>query len=112
MGLWQNRVVSRGQERSPTSPINDPVYAFGKNYEPKDVLLAAIAALQERLACVPLETLTGSRLAREYRRLFLTLEETQQVVVTSYHRPTLMPEEQWLACQRTAIAATRRRLGG
>lgn len=110
--VWHNPVMANEHGTHHTSPINDPVYAFGKDYEPKDVLLTAILGLQEHLARVPAEELTFGRLSQEYRRLFLWLEEQHHVVVTGYHRPNLMmEEEQWLRCQRSAIQAARRRLG-
>jgi hypothetical protein len=80
----------------------DPVWAFRKNYEPKEVLFEAI----NKLAEMPAESTTLDYLRNAYLGLWRSLEEKELVVVTA-HTTALMSEDQWLLCQQSAIARRR-----
>jgi len=84
----------------------DPVWAYRKNYEPKEVLFDAINRLQRRLAELPAESTTVEHLRTAYEGLWRSLEDDKLVVVTA-HTTALMSEEQWLLCQQSAVARRR-----
>jgi hypothetical protein len=84
----------------------DPVWAYRKNYEPKEVLFEAINRLQRQLAGMPPEYTTLDYLRNAYSGLWRSLEEKELVVVTA-HTTALMSEDQWLLCQQSAIARRR-----
>lgn len=84
----------------------DPVWAYRKNYEPKEVLFDAINRLQRRLAQLPEESTTVDQLRIAFEGLWRNLEDNKLVVVTA-HTTALMSEEQWLQCQKSAIARRR-----
>jgi hypothetical protein len=84
----------------------DPVWAYRKNYEPKEVLFEAINRLQRQMAELPAESTTLDFLRRAFGGLWRSLEEHQMVVVTA-HTSALMSEDQWLLCQQAAIARRR-----
>ena len=86
----------------------DPVWAFRKNYEPKEVLFEAINKLQTYLAQLPAESTTLEYLRGVYGGLWQALEDKEMVVVTA-HTSALMSEDQWLLCQQRAIARRRDR---
>jgi hypothetical protein len=86
--------------------LADPVWAYRKNYEPKEVLFDAINRLQRRLAQLPEESTTVEHLRAAFEGLWRNLEDNKLVVVTA-HTSALMSEEQWLLCQRSAIARRR-----
>gem|GEM_PF-2935439 len=88
----------------------DPVWAYRKNYEPKEVLYQAIDLLQRHLAELPEELSTLDNLRRAFNRLWIMLEVDDRVVVTA-HTSVLMSEEQWLRCQQSTIARRRVELG-
>ena len=96
-------MLSEGQ-----SPLMmaDPVWAYRKNYEPKEVLFEAINKLQQYLADLPEESTTLDFLRNAYGVLLRSLEEKELVVVTA-HTTALMSEDQWLLCQQAAIARRR-----
>jgi hypothetical protein len=85
----------------------DPVWAYRKNYEPKEVLFEAINKLQRQLAQLPAESTTVDFLREAFQRLWRSLEDNQLVVVTA-HTTALMSEDQWLLCQQTAIDRRRK----
>ncbi|HLQ33661.1 MAG TPA: hypothetical protein VK457_13315 [Chloroflexota bacterium] len=97
-----------GQGQSPLL-MADPVWAYRKNYEPKEVLFEAINKLQRQLAELPAESTTVEFLRNAYAGLWRTLEDNKLVVITA-HTTALMSEEQWLLCQQSAIARRRRDL--
>jgi len=84
----------------------DPVWAFRKNYEPKEVLFEAINKLQRQLAQLPAESTTLEFIRTSFDGLWRTLEENDLVVITA-HTSALMSEDQWLLCQQSAIARRR-----
>jgi hypothetical protein len=84
----------------------DPVWAYRKNYEPKEVLFDAINRLQRKLAKQPAESTTLDNLRTAFEGLWRNLEDSKLVVVTA-HTSALMTEEQWLLCQQSAIARRR-----
>ena len=84
----------------------DPVWAYRKNYEPKEVLFEAINRMQRQLAQLPAESTTLDMLRSAFDGLWRSLEEKQLVVVTA-HTSALMSEDQWLLCQQSAIARRR-----
>ena len=84
----------------------DPVWAYRKNYEPKEVLFEAINRMQKKLAAMPAESTTVDHLRAAFEGLWRALEESEMVVVTA-HTSALMTEEQWLLCQQSAIARRR-----
>lgn len=84
----------------------DPVWAYRKNYEPKEILFEAIRRLQRYLANLPEEATTLDELRTAFNHLWRALEEAEMVVVTA-HTTALMSEEQWLLCQQSAIARRR-----
>lgn len=84
----------------------DPVWAYRKNYEPKEVLFEAINRLQRQLAQLPAESTTLDFLRNAFDGLWRSLEEKELVVVTA-HTAALMSEDQWLLCQQSAIARRR-----
>jgi hypothetical protein len=84
----------------------DPVWAYRKNYEPKEVLFEAINRLQKQMAELPAETTTLDLLRRAFEGLWRSLEDTKLVVITA-HTTALMSEDQWLLCQQSAIARRR-----
>ena len=84
----------------------DPVWAYRKNYEPKEVLFDAINRLQRKLAQLPAEFTTPDHLREAFRGLWRSLEDAEAVVVTA-HTTELMSEDQWLLCQQSAIARRR-----
>jgi hypothetical protein len=84
----------------------DPVWAFRKNYEPKEVLFEAINRLQRQLAELPAESTTLEYIRRAYDGLWQALEDNKLVVITA-HTTALMSEDQWLLCQQSAIARRR-----
>jgi len=84
----------------------DPVWAYRKNYEPKEVLFVAINRLQKRLAQLPEESTTVEFLRSAFDGLWRSLEENELVVITA-HTTALMSEDQWLLCQQSAIARRR-----
>ncbi len=84
----------------------DPVWAYRKNYEPKQALFEAIDLLQRHLAELPEEQTSLDHLRFAFSRLWRMLEEYNRVVVTA-HTSALMSEEQWLRCQQTIIAGRR-----
>ncbi|HEX6512765.1 MAG TPA: hypothetical protein VF157_10725 [Chloroflexota bacterium] len=84
----------------------DPVWAYRKNYEPKEVLFEAINKLQRQLAALPEESTTLDYLRSAYAGLWRSLEDNKLVVVTA-HTTALMSEDQWLLCQQSAIARRR-----
>ena len=84
----------------------DPVWAYRKNYEPKEVLFEAINRLQKKLAALPAESTTVDHLRGAFEGLWRALEDSEMVVVTA-HTSALMTEEQWLLCQQSAIARRR-----
>ncbi len=86
--------------------LADPVWAFRKNYEPKEVLFEAINRLQRQLAEMPEESTTLEVIRRAYDGLWRSLEDKQMVVITA-HTTALMSEDQWLLCQQSAIARRR-----
>ncbi len=85
----------------------DPVWAYRKNYEPKEVLFDAINKLQRQLAQLPAESTTVDFLREAFQGLWRRLEDNQLVVVTA-HTTALMSEDQWLLCQQTAIDRRRK----
>jgi hypothetical protein len=86
--------------------LADPVWAFRKNYEPKEVLFEAINKMQRHLAEMPPESTTLDVIRGAYQGLWRSLEEKELVVVTA-HTTALMSEDQWLLCQQSAIARRR-----
>ncbi len=86
--------------------LADPVWAFRKNYEPKEVLFEAINKLQRQLAELPAESTTLEFIRSAYDGLWRSLEDKQMVVITA-HTTALMSEDQWLLCQQSAIARRR-----
>lgn len=84
----------------------DPVWAYRKNYEPKEVLFEAIRRMHRYLASLPEEATTLDELRTAFNHLWRILEEAEMVVVTA-HTAALMSEEQWLLCQQQAIAQRR-----
>ena len=82
--------------------INDPSFAFGRIYEPFDVVESNIVLLQARLSTLPKAALTIDYLESEYTTLLDRLENAGDTVVTAYARP-IMPMEVWLACQLSRI---------
>jgi hypothetical protein len=84
----------------------DPVWAYRKNYEPKEVLFVVIKRLQRKLAKLPEGTTSIDFLRAIFNGLWQTLEEKELVVITA-HTTALMSEEQWLRCQQSAIARLR-----
>jgi len=84
----------------------DPVWAYRKNYEPKEILFEAINKLQKQLAQLPAESTTVDFLRNAYQGLWRSLEDKELVVVTA-HTTALMSEDQWLLCQQSAIARRR-----
>ena len=84
----------------------DPVWAYRKNYEPKEVLFDAINRLQRRLAELPEESITVEDLRIAFEGLWRNLEDQRLVVVTA-HTTALMSEDQWLLCQQSAISRRR-----
>ena len=95
--------MSRSSFRRTTQRlINDPSFAFGRVYEPFDVVESNIVLLQARLATMPKTRLTISYLESEYTTLLDQLENSGETVVTSYARP-IMPMEVWLTCQLSRI---------
>ncbi|MCY4436088.1 MAG: hypothetical protein OXE05_01985 [Chloroflexi bacterium] len=82
--------------------INDPSFAFGRIYEPFDVVESNIVLLQARLSTLPKAELTIAYLESEYTTLLDRLENAGDTVVTAYARP-IMPMEVWLACQLSRI---------
>ncbi|HLY67602.1 MAG TPA: hypothetical protein VKU60_18840 [Chloroflexota bacterium] len=86
----------------------DPVWAYRKNYEPKEVLFEAINRMQKQLAELPEESTTVDVLRNAFEGLWRSLEDKQLVVVTAHTSP-LMSVEQWLQCQQSAIARRRER---
>lgn len=86
--------------------LADPVWAYRKNYEPKEVLFEAINKLQRQLAELPAECITVDLIRNAYVSLWRNLEDNKLVVVTA-HTTALMSEDQWLLCQQSAIARRR-----
>jgi len=84
----------------------DPVWAYRKNYEPKEVLFEAINRLQRHLAELPAESTNVETLRHAFEGLWRSLEDNKLVVVTA-HTTALMTEDQWLLCQQSAIARRR-----
>ena len=62
----------------------DPVWAYRKNYEPKEVLFEAINRLQRTLAELPAESTTVDQLRPAFERLWRSLEDSNQVVMTAH----------------------------
>ncbi|MBV8085788.1 MAG: hypothetical protein JO247_13345 [Chloroflexi bacterium] len=84
----------------------DPVWAYRKNYEPKEVLFQAINHVQKKLAELPETTTTVDFIRGTFEGLWQSLEDNKLVVVTA-HTTALMSEDQWLMCQQSAIARRR-----
>ena len=82
--------------------MNDPSFAFGRVYEPFDVVESNIVLLQARLSTLPRRDLTINYLEAEYTNLLDRLENAGETVVTAYARP-IMPMELWLNCQLSRI---------
>jgi hypothetical protein len=94
-----------GQNQSPLI-MADPVWAYRKNYEPKEVLFEAINRMQRQLADLPAESTTLEFLRNAFDGLWRSLEDKKLVVITA-HTSALMSEDQWLLCQQSAIARRR-----
>lgn len=82
--------------------INDPSFAFGRVYEPFDVVESNIVLLQAKLSTLPKTVLTISYLESEYTSLLDRLENSGETVVTAYARP-ILPMDVWLTCQLSRI---------
>ena len=82
--------------------INDPSLAFGRVYEPFDVVESNIVLLQARLSTLPRTQLTISYLESQYTCLLDHLENSGETVITAYGQPS-MPKEVWLTCQLSRI---------
>lgn len=96
-------VVSRSPFRRTTQRlINDPSFAFGRVYEPFDVVESNIVLLQARLSTLPKRALTIPYLESEYTDLLDRLENAGETIVTAYARP-IMPMDVWLGCQLSRI---------
>lgn len=82
--------------------MNDPSFAFGRIYEPFDVVESNIVLLQARLATLPRAELTLAFLELEYTNLLDRLEVAGETVITAYAQP-IMPMDVWFNCQLTRI---------
>ena len=95
--------VSRSPLRRTTQRlINDPSFAFGRVYEPFDVVESNIVLLQAKLSTLPKAALTISYLESEYTNLLDRLENSGETIVTAYARP-ILPMDVWLTCQLSRI---------
>ncbi len=90
--------------------INDPSLAFGRVYEPFDVVESNIVLLQARLSTLPRTQLTISYLESQYTSLLDRLEDSGETVITAYGQP-IMPKDVWLACQLSRIEKFREEAG-
>ena len=103
--------VSRSPLRRTTQRlINDPSFAFGRVYEPFDVVESNIVLLQAKLSTLPKTALTISYLESEYTNLLDRLENSGETIVTAYARP-ILPMDVWLACQLSRIEKFREDVG-
>lgn len=82
--------------------MNDPSFAFGRIYEPFDVVESNVVLLQARLATLPRARLTLTFLDSEYTSLLDRLELAGEAVITAYAQP-IMPKDVWFNCQLTRI---------
>ena len=99
----ERRAVSRLPYRRTTQRlINDPSFAFGRVYEPFDVVESNIVLLQAKLSTLPKTELTIPYLESAYTSLLDRLENTGETIVTAYARP-IMPMDVWLTCQLSRI---------
>lgn len=90
--------------------INDPSLAFGRVYEPFDVVESNIVLLQARLSTLPRTQLTISYLESQYTCLLDRLEDSGETVITAYGQP-IMPKDVWLTCQLSRIEKFREEAG-
>ena len=90
--------------------INDPSLAFGRVYEPFDVVESNIVLLQARLSTVPRAQLTLPFLETQYTCLLDRLVDSGETVITAYGQP-IMPTDVWLACQLSRIEKFREETG-
>ena len=90
--------------------INDPSLAFGRVYEPFDVVESNIVLLQARLSTLPRAQLTLPYLESQYAGLLDRLEDSGETVITAYGQPS-MPKDVWLTCQLSRIEKFREETG-
>ena len=82
--------------------MNDPSFAFGRVYEPLDVVEANVVLLQARLATKPKSQLTLDYIGAQFASLLSRLEDSGEAVITAYAQPTI-PKDVWLTCQLLRI---------
>ena len=80
------------------SVMNDPSFAYGRVYQPEEVLEKSITLLQTRLAKMAPALLTMDYLDREYNGLFQMLVDNGFCTVTAYTHPTIS-RDVWLRHQ-------------
>jgi hypothetical protein len=84
------------------SVMNDPSFAYGRVYQPEEVLEKCITLLQTRLAKIAPAQLTMDYLDREYNSLFQMLVDNGFCTVTAYTQPTIS-RDVWLRHQLSRI---------
>ena len=82
--------------------MNDPSFAYGRVYQPLDVVESSIILMQTKLATLPSEQLTIEFLDDQYTNLFDLLVESGLCYVSAYMR-AIMPKDVWLRCQLSQI---------
>jgi len=85
--------------------VNDPVYAFGLNLEPRADLVATVSAFTRGLAERPEQWDLG-RLEHEYRALFARLEASGRFR-RGPDTPPVIAVEEWLTAQLARIDSLR-----
>ena len=86
--------------------MNDPSFAYGRVYQPFELLEQGITLLQSRLAQMAPDVLTTEYLDREYLALFEMLVDQGLCTVTAYTHPTIS-KDVWLRHQLRHIARYR-----
>jgi len=82
--------------------MNDPSFAYGRVYQPAEVVESSIVLLQTKLATLPSEELTLEFLDEQYTNLFNLLVESGLCYISAYTR-AIMPKDVWLRCQLSQI---------
>ncbi len=100
--MRENDVPDTHARRTTQRLINDPSLAFGRVYEPFDVVESNIVLLQARLSTLPRAKLTLPYLESQYAGLLDRLEDSGETVITAYGQPS-MPKDVWLTCQLSRI---------
>jgi len=86
--------------------MNDPSFAYGRVYQPLEVVERSIILLQARLANQQPEQLTLEYLDEAYSNLLQMLVDSGLCTITAYGRPR-MEKAVWLRHQLAEIARYR-----